>query len=100
MRKTKPILIALLCLPLTACFEEPVQEHLHLTIQADGLVIATVVQQLAPSDRAHDNTELAEQLEESRACVANRFVRVSGHRHYLCEEQNGRRSSQDHPTEG
>jgi hypothetical protein len=73
MRGFKIIVIALLCLPLTACFEEPVREHLHLTIRADGSVVATVVQQVAPSERAHDNQELSDRLEESRADLEQRL---------------------------
>jgi hypothetical protein len=66
MRKARIILIALLCLPLTACFEEPILEHLHLTIRNDGSVVATVVQQVASSERSQDNRALADRLEESR----------------------------------
>jgi hypothetical protein len=84
MRGIRIIAIALLCLPLTACFEEPVREHLHLTLRADGSVVATVVQQIAPSDRAHDNQELADRLEESRANLeqkldpwSQRFARLA-----------------------
>jgi hypothetical protein len=65
MRLIRPLLIAALCLPLVACFEEPIREHLHLTIRADGSVVATVVQEVAPSDE-YNNPQLAERLEESR----------------------------------
>ena len=47
MRHCRAALIALLCLPLTACFEEPVREHVHLTIRNDDPVIITVVQEVA-----------------------------------------------------
>jgi hypothetical protein len=84
MRGFRIILIALLCLPLMACFEEPVREHLHLTIRVDGSVVATVVQQVAPSDRANDNPELSDRLEESRANLeqkldpwSQRFARLT-----------------------
>jgi hypothetical protein len=70
MRQVRAILIAVLCLPLTACFEEPILEHLHLTIRGDGSVVATVVQEVASSDRGRDNQELAERLEESRDSLA------------------------------
>ena len=69
MRQIRALVITLLCLPLLGCFEEPVQEHLHLTIRVDGSVVATVVQQVAPSDRGHDNPQLADRLEESRATL-------------------------------
>lgn len=70
MRQVRAILIAVLCLPLTACFEEPILEHLHLTIRGDGAVIATVVQEVASSERGQDNQELADRLEESRETLA------------------------------
>jgi len=70
MHQVRVILIAVLCLPLTACFEEPILEHLHLTIRGDGSVVATVVQEVASSERAHDNQELADRLEESRETLA------------------------------
>ena len=84
MRQIRALVIVLLCLPLTACFEEPVREHLHLTIRGDGSVVATVVQQVAPSDRAHDNPQLSDRLEESRANLeqkldpwSQRFARLA-----------------------
>jgi hypothetical protein len=52
-----------------ACFEEPVLEHLHLTIRGDGSIVATVVQRVAASEN-FDNPELAERLEASRADLA------------------------------
>jgi len=84
MRRIRALLIAILCLPLTACFEEPVREHLHLTILTDGAVVATVVQQVAPSERANNNPQLADRLEASRASLeqkldpwSQRFARLT-----------------------
>jgi hypothetical protein len=70
MREIRAALIAILCLPLMACFEEPVQEHLHLTIRTDGSVVATVVQQVASSDAGEGNPVLADRLEEARETLA------------------------------
>ncbi len=69
MRPIRATLILLLCLPMTACFEEPVLEHLHLTVRGDGSVVATVVQQVATAS-GYDNPALNERLEESRATLA------------------------------
>lgn len=84
MRRVRAFVIILLCLPLIACFEEPVREHLHLTILSNGVVVATVVQQVAPSDRAQSNPHLADRLETSRANLeqkldpwSQRFSRLS-----------------------
>ncbi len=70
MRQIRALVITLLCLPLTACFEEPVREHLHLTIRVDGPVVATVVQEVAGSEWGHNNQQLAERLEGSRETLA------------------------------
>jgi len=69
MRHCRTAFLVLLCLPLTACFEEPVREHVHLTIRNDGPVIVTVVQEVASSDVAHNNPELAYRLDESRDAI-------------------------------
>lgn len=69
MRQAQIALITVLCLPLVACFEEPVTEHLHLTFHGDGTVIATVVQEIAPSDRSPENRALADRIEESREAL-------------------------------
>jgi hypothetical protein len=69
MRQARIALITLLCLPLTACFEEPVREHLHLTLHGDGTVVVTVVQEIAPSDRSPENRALADRLEERREAL-------------------------------
>ena len=69
MHRTRIALFALLCLPLLACFEEPIREHLHLTLQGDGPVVVTVVQEVTPSGRAGDNPELNDRLEESRETI-------------------------------
>jgi hypothetical protein len=84
MRGIRSLVVVVLCLPLTACFEEPVQEHLHLTILPGGPVVATVVQQVAPSERGRDNPQLTGRLEESRASLeqeldpwSQRFARLT-----------------------
>ena len=90
MRRIKVILIALLCLPLIACFEDPVQEHLHVTIRADRTVVVTVVQEVASSNRGSDNPELADRLDEEgsaagpvggRAAADHEDAVVSGRPH-------------------
>ncbi len=84
MRGIRSLVVVVLCLPLTACFEEPVQEHLHLTILPGGPVVATVVQQVVPSERGRHNPQLTRRLEESRASLeqeldpwSQRFARLT-----------------------
>ena len=69
MRYCRAALVLITCLPLAACFEEPVREHVHLTIRNDDPVIVTVVQEVASSDVAQGNLKLAYRLEESRETI-------------------------------
>ena len=70
MPRFRSLLILFLCLPLLGCFEEPVREHLHLTLRGGGPVIVTVVQEVTSSDdRLGDNPALDDRLEESRDTI-------------------------------
>ncbi|MFV2074309.1 MAG: hypothetical protein ACC742_16910 [Thermoanaerobaculales bacterium] len=70
MRLFRTGLVFALCLPLVGCFEEPVREHLHLTLRGSGPVVVTVVQEVTPSDdRLDDNPVLNDRLEESRDTI-------------------------------
>jgi hypothetical protein len=69
MRRTASVLVALLCLPLTGCFEEPVREHLHLTLHGGGPVIVTVVQAVSDPELARNNEALADRMEASRDAI-------------------------------
>ena len=70
MHRTRIVLPALLCLPLLGCFEEPIREHLHLSLRGDGPVVVTVVQEVTPSNRTtDDNPVLTDRLEESRDAI-------------------------------
>lgn len=77
MRHLRAVLIVLLCLPLTACFEEPVREHLNLFFAADGEVVVTAVQQVAEPERAQDNPELAERMNAAREEIESGLDRWS-----------------------
>ena len=65
------LILAVLCLPLIGCFEDPVQEHVHLNLRNQGPAVVTIIQKIAPSDRAQQNEELADRLDEARYSVAN-----------------------------
>jgi hypothetical protein len=69
MRRYRIALIALLCLPLFGCFEDPVREHVHLTLRGAGPVIVTIVQEVADPHVAEGNEELADRMEESRTTI-------------------------------
>ncbi len=83
MPRFRSLATVLLCLPLFACFEDPVREHLHVTLRGAGPVIVTVVQQVGDPDLAKNNAELADRLEESRSAIesnldpwSNRFAQL------------------------
>lgn len=66
MRRWTSIVAAALCLPLAGCFEEPVREHLHLTLFGAGPVIVTVVQAVSDPELAQNNAALASPAPEDR----------------------------------
>jgi len=57
------------CVTAAACFEEPVREHLHLTLIGDQVVVVTAVQEVAGPEAATSNPELAARLDETRAAI-------------------------------
>ena len=69
MHRYRIALILMLCLPLFGCFEDPVREHVHLTLLGAGPVIVTVVQEVADPRLAESNEELADRMEESRTTI-------------------------------
>ena len=73
MRRWTSIVAAALCLPLTGCFEEPVREHLHLTLRGAGPVIVTVVQEVSDPELAQNNQALADRMEASRDAIESGF---------------------------
>jgi hypothetical protein len=90
MRIARVPVVAFLCLPLAACFEEPIREHLHLTILPGGTVVATAIQEVAPADE-YNNPLLADRLEQSRQTLdqnidpwSQRFSRL----HLLAEHRS------------
>ena len=69
MHRYRITLIASLCLPLLGCFEDPVREHVHLSLRGAGPVIVTVVQEVEAPEMAESNKELADRMEESRTTI-------------------------------
>jgi hypothetical protein len=60
----------ILCLPLVACFEDPISEHVHLSILNTGETVVTVIQEVLPSDRVFGNRELAARLLDTRDTIS------------------------------
>ena len=77
MRPLKVACVAALSLPLVGCYEEPVNEHVHLWLTGPGVTVVTVVQEVAEPDRASDNQALADRLESSREAIDSGLDRWS-----------------------
>lgn len=75
MRATRIATAAAACLAAVACFEEPVREHLHLTVIADEAFVVTTVQEVAAPVVAERNPQLAGRLEDARAALERGFDR-------------------------
>jgi hypothetical protein len=65
LRPFRAALVIGLCLPLVACFEEPISEHVHLRLLADGHVVMTVVHEVT-TGRTYGNDALADRLDQAR----------------------------------
>jgi hypothetical protein len=60
---------AMLCAALVGCFEEPIRDHLHLHLTANGRVVLTTIQEVAEPDVAEDNPALAARLDDARTAI-------------------------------
>ncbi len=69
MHRLRIALILMLCLPLFGCFEDPIREHVHLSLRGSGATIVTVVQEVADPHMAQNNAELADRMEETRITI-------------------------------
>jgi len=55
-----------LCLPLIACYEEPVRDHLHLVFSPGPAIVITAVRDIASPAAAGENTAVEERTDEAR----------------------------------
>ncbi len=69
MHRLRIALIVMSCLPLFGCFEDPIREHVHLSLRGSGATIVTVVQEVADPRMAQNNAELADRMEETRITI-------------------------------
>lgn len=69
MHRYRIALILMLCLPLLGCFEDPIREHVHLSLRGSGPAIITVVQEVADPEVARNNAELTDRMEETRITI-------------------------------
>ncbi|MEE4273531.1 MAG: hypothetical protein V2I67_17790 [Thermoanaerobaculales bacterium] len=68
---------AILCLPLLACYEEPVRDHLHLAFAPGPAIVVTAVRDIGPADAAGDNPAVEKRVEEASSDVERGWDRWS-----------------------
>ncbi len=76
----KPVRTALalgFCLPLVACYEEPVRDHLHLVFSPGPVIVVTAVRDIAPPAAAGENSAVEERTDEARVDLASGLDRWS-----------------------
>jgi hypothetical protein len=69
VRAIRATVAAAACVAAVACFEEPVREHLHLTLLGDQAVVVTAIQDVAEPKVAESNPQLAVRLDDARAAI-------------------------------
>lgn len=58
--------VALCCLPLVGCYEEPIRDHLHVVLGPGPVIVVTAVRDIATPESAGDNAAVEDRLEEAR----------------------------------
>lgn len=76
MNRLHPVVVVL-CLPLLACYEEPVRDHLHIAFAPGPAIVVTAVRDIAPPSSANDNPAVEERTNEARADLASGWDRWS-----------------------
>ena len=65
------------CLPLLACYEEPVRDHLHIAFGPGQIVIVTAVRDIATPESAGDNRAVEDRLDQARSDLEGGWDRWS-----------------------
>ena len=76
MRPHRTLVVAL-CLPLLACYEEPVRDHLHIHFAPGQAIVVTAIRDIAPPSSAGDNPAVEERTDEARTDLASGWDRWS-----------------------
>jgi hypothetical protein len=75
MRTFLTLIVLASCLATAGCFEEPVREHVHLTMLGGGAAVLTTVQDVASPWQTGSNPELAGRLDDARSELASGWDR-------------------------
>jgi hypothetical protein len=71
------IVVAALCLPLLACYEEPVRDHLHIHFTTGPAIVVTAARDIAPQSSGSDNPAVEERVDEASSDLASGWDRWS-----------------------
>ena len=66
-----------LCLPLLACYEEPVRDHLHIAFAPGPAIVVTAVRDIASPGSGGENPAVADRLDEASSDLASGWDRWS-----------------------
>ena len=66
-----------LCLPLLACYEEPVRDHLHIAFAPGPAIVVTAVRDIASPGSGGENPAVADRLDEASSDLAGGWDRWS-----------------------
>lgn len=77
MKPDRLALVVGLCLPVLACYEEPVRDHLHIVFTPGPAIVVTAVRDIASSAAAGDNSAVEERTDEARIDLATGLDRWS-----------------------
>jgi len=75
--KLSRIVAAALCLPLVACYEEPVRDHLHIAFAPGPAIVVTALREIATPSSAGNNQAVEDRLDEARSDLAGGWDRWS-----------------------
>lgn len=64
--KSIRLAVVVFCLPILACYEEPVRDHLHIVFSPGPAVVITAVRDIAAPAVAAENTAVEDRLDEAR----------------------------------
>ncbi len=77
MKSVRLAAVAGLCLPLLACYEEPVRDHLHIVFTPGPAIVVTAVRGIASPAATGDNPAVKERTDDARLDLASGLDRWS-----------------------
>lgn len=75
--KAPRLVVAAMLLPLLACYEEPVRDHLHIAFGPGPFVVVTAVRDVAAPETAGDNRAVEDRLDDARSDLEGGWDRWS-----------------------